>query len=55
MVPIGNTAEGQLPYQWNGPAQAQAEQGIQAQTEAVLPIRQDLHGFRLAGLSQTIV
>ena len=50
VIPLRDDTEGQLLHEGNGPAHAQSEQGIQAQTEAVLAVRLDLRGYCVAGL-----
>ncbi len=51
----GRQTEGESLDQRHRPAQAQAEQGIQAQAEAVLAVRHELHGPNLVCLRAAIL
>ena len=55
MVPVGDAIEVEFLDEGSRPAETKAEEGVQAQREAVLPVRQDLRGLRLAGLSRVRV
>jgi hypothetical protein len=50
VIPVGDAAEVESLGEGHRAAQAQAKQSIQAQAEAVLPVRQDRGWLRLAGL-----
>jgi hypothetical protein len=49
VIPLRDSSPGQFLHTRSGLAQAQAQQGIQAQADAALPIRQDVRGRRLRG------
>jgi hypothetical protein len=49
VVPVRDTATMELLDEGSRPAQAKAEQGVQAETKAILPICQDLRRLGLAG------